>query len=74
MQTNIWLWILFNAGVLCALAIDLFAVQKRAHARSVKEAAVWTDVWLLLSLGFSAAILHSIVRTKGLVFLSGFIV
>jgi tellurite resistance protein TerC len=74
MHTNIWLWILFNAGVLCALAIDLFAVQKRAHARSVKEAAVWTAVWLLLSLGFSAVIWHSMGRTKGLEFLTGYLV
>jgi tellurite resistance protein TerC len=74
MHTNIWLWILFNAGVLCALAIDLFAAQKRAHARGVKEAAVWTAVWLLLSLGFSAVIWHSMGRTKALEFLTGYLV
>jgi tellurite resistance protein TerC len=74
MPTNIWLWILFNAGVLCALAIYLFAVQKRAHTRSAKEAAVWTAVWLLLSLGFNAVIWHSMGQTKGLDFLTGYLV
>jgi TerC family integral membrane protein len=74
MHTNIWLWILFNAGVICALAIDLFAVQKRAHTRSVKEAAVWTAVWLLLSLGFNAVIWFSMGQTKGLEFLTGYLV
>jgi tellurite resistance protein TerC len=74
MHTHIWLWILFNAGVLCALAIDLLAVQKRAHTRSVKEAAVWTAVWLLLSLGFNAVIWHSMGQTKGLEFLTGYLV
>ena len=74
MHTNIWFWILFNAGVLCALAIDLFAVQKRAHARTAKEAAVWTTVWLLLSLGFSAVLWHSMGRAKALEFLTGYVV
>jgi tellurite resistance protein TerC len=74
MHTNIWLWILFNAGVLCALAIDLFGVQKRAHARSGKEAAVWTAVWLLLSLGFGAVIWYLLGQTKGLEFLTGYLV
>jgi TerC family integral membrane protein len=74
MYPNIWWWILFNAGVICALAIDLFAVQKRAHTRSTKEAAVWTAVWLLLSLGFNAAIWHSMGQTRGLEFLTGYLV
>jgi tellurite resistance protein TerC len=74
MHTNIWLWILFNAGVICALAIDLFAVQKRADTRSVKEAAVWTAVWLLLSLGFNAVIWYSMGQTKALEFLTGYLV
>src|ERR1700721_1767928 len=53
MQTNLWLWIAFNAGVLSVLAIDLFGFQRKAHAPSTKEAAIWTAVWVALSLGFS---------------------
>ena len=55
MHTNLWFWIAFNCGVLCVLAIDLFGFQRRAHAPSTKEAAIWTAVWVALSLGFNAS-------------------
>jgi hypothetical protein len=35
MQTNLWLWIAFNAGVLSILAIDLFGFQRKAHHNSL---------------------------------------
>ena len=53
MHTNLWFWIAFNAGVLFVLAIDLFAFQRKAHAPSTKEAAIWTAVWVTLSLSFN---------------------
>ena len=57
MHTNLWFWIAFHAGVLCVLAIDLFGFQRKAHAPSTKEAAIWTAVWgLSLGLVLLAAI------------------
>jgi tellurite resistance protein TerC len=74
MHTNLWLWIAFNAGVLCVLAIDLFGFQRKAHAPSTKEAAIWTAVWVALSLGFNALIWHWEGYTKALEFLTGYVV
>jgi tellurite resistance protein TerC len=74
MQTNLWLWIAFNAGVLCVLAIDLFGFQRKAHAPSTKEAAIWTAVWVALSLGFNALIWHWEGQAKALEFLTGYMV
>ena len=56
MHTNPWFWAAFNFGVLCMLAIDLFGFQRKAHAPSTKEAAIWTAVWVMFSLGFNALI------------------
>jgi hypothetical protein len=56
MQTPLWLWIDFNACILIVLAIDLFGFQRKAHVPSAKEAATWTLVWILLSLGLNALI------------------
>src|ERR1700736_6230870 len=56
MHTNLWLWIAFNVGVLSVLAIDLFGSQRKAHAPSTKEAAIWTAVWVTLSLGVNALV------------------
>jgi tellurite resistance protein TerC len=74
MQTNLWLWIAFNAGVLSVLAIDLFGFQRKAHAPSTKEAAIWTAVWVALSLGFNALIWHWEGQAKALEFLTGYLV
>jgi TerC family integral membrane protein len=74
MHTNLWLWIVFNAVVLCVLAIDLFGFQRKAHAPSTKEAAIWTAVWIALSLGFNALIWHWEGYAKALEFLTGYMV
>jgi tellurite resistance protein TerC len=74
MHTNLWLWIAFNTGVLCVLAIDLFGFHRKAHAPSTKEAAIWTAVWVALSLGFNALIWHWEGHAKALEFLTGYLV
>ena len=74
MHTNLWFWIAFNCGVLCVLAIDLFSFQRKAHAPSTKEAAIWTAVWVALSLGFSALIWSWEGHGKALEFLTGYLV
>jgi tellurite resistance protein TerC len=74
MHTSLWFWIVFNAGVLCVLAIDLFGFQRKAHAPSTMEAAIWTAVWMLLSLGFNALIWLWEGPAKALEFLTGYLV
>ena len=74
MHTSLWFWIAFNAGVLCVLAIDLFGFQRKAHAPSTKEAAIWTAVWVALSLGFNALIWFWEGPAKALEFLTGYLV
>ncbi len=74
MHTNLWFWIAFNAGLLCVLAVDLFGFQRKAHAPSTKEAAIWTVVWVALSLGFNALIWYWEAHAKALEFLTGYLV
>jgi tellurite resistance protein TerC len=74
MHTNPWFWIIFNAGVLCVLAIDLFGFQRKAHAPSTKEAAIWTAVWVTLSLGFNGLVWHWMGQSKALEFLTGYLI
>ena len=74
MHANLWFWIIFNAGVLCVLGIDLFAFQRKAHAPSTKEAAIWTAVWVTLSLGFNAVVWHWMGPAKALEFLTGYLI
>jgi len=47
------LWAFFAAFVLIALLVDFFAMEKQgAHRVSMKEAAVWSLVWVAVSFVF----------------------
>ena len=53
---NIWLWVGFNLFVLALLALDLGVFHRKAHAVSLKEATLWSVVWIALSLAFNVVI------------------
>jgi tellurite resistance protein TerC len=53
---TIWLWIGFNVFVLALLALDLGVFHRHAHAVSVKEATIWSVVWIALSLAFNVGL------------------
>ncbi len=49
------IWITFGAVVIVALLIDFFAMSKQgAHRVSLKEAAIWSVIWVTISLLFAA--------------------
>ncbi|HET9492648.1 MAG TPA: hypothetical protein VFR15_00285, partial [Chloroflexia bacterium] len=52
----IWLWIGFNVFVLAMLALDLGVFHRDAHEVKVKEALVWSAVWIGLALTFNAGV------------------
>ena len=56
MSSTIWLWVGFNLFVLALLALDLGVFHRKAHAVSTKEAAIWSVVWITLSLLFNGVI------------------
>jgi tellurite resistance protein TerC len=53
---SIWLWVGFNVFVLALLALDLGVFHRKAHVVSVKEAAIWSVVWISLALTFNAGL------------------
>jgi tellurite resistance protein TerC len=68
------LWIGFNTCVLGLLALDLFVFNRHAHAVTLRESAVWSAVWVTLSLGFNYWILRSHGTTPALEFFTGYLV
>jgi tellurite resistance protein TerC len=68
------LLIAFNVGVLAVLAIDLGVFNKKAHKITVKEAAIWTSVWITLSLGFAGVIDRLQGRQAALEFATGYLI
>jgi tellurite resistance protein TerC len=55
-EGSIWLWVGFNLFVLGLLALDLGVFHQKAHKVSIKEATVWSIVWITLSMLFNLAI------------------
>ncbi|MFC5291307.1 TerC family protein [Actinokineospora guangxiensis] len=55
MVVPLWAWAAVLGAILLMLAIDLFA-HRRAHVVEVREAAIWSAVWVALGLGFGAVV------------------
>src|SRR4051812_32601018 len=56
------------------LAIDLGVFHRSAHEVSVKEAAIWSTVWVALALGFNYGIYYFMGEQAGLEFLAGYLI
>lgn len=56
LQHPVAVWIGFHILVFVMLGIDLFVFQRHAHAVSMKEAAGWSIVWVILAFGFALLI------------------
>ena len=56
MTPTILLWVVFNLFVLGMLALDLGVFHRRAHAVSLREAGVWTAIWITLALVFNVGV------------------
>jgi tellurite resistance protein TerC len=52
----IWMWLGFNLFVLAMLALDLGVFHRQAHSVSVKEATIWSVVWISLAMLFNLGI------------------
>ena len=68
------LWIVFNVFVLGMLALDLGIFHRKAHAVSIKEASIWSTVWILLALIFNLGIYFVWGQEKALEFLTGYVI
>jgi tellurite resistance protein TerC len=51
---GIWVWVIFNGFVLLMLALDLGVFHRHQHSVKVKEALIWTGIWIAVALAFAA--------------------
>ena len=58
MQTDISFWIGFNVFVLLMLALDLGVFNRKAHVIKIREAMIWSGVWIALALCFNALVYY----------------
>jgi tellurite resistance protein TerC len=68
------LWLGFNLFVLAAVALDLGVFNRRLHKVELKEAAISSIVWVVLSLLFGIGVLHYWGRQPALEFFTGYLI
>lgn len=81
---SIWIWVAFLGFVLAMLALDLGVFHKEAHEVKIKEALIWSGVWIALALVFNLGLFFTwesiypnseyTPNEAGLAFLTGYIV
>lgn len=68
------LWIGFTGFVLAMLALDLGVFHRKEHSVSMREAAIWSTVWVALALLFNAGIWMWYGPQPALEFFTGYVV
>src|SRR5512147_2383205 len=74
MELSIWWWIGFNLFVLAMLALDLGVFHRRAHVVTMREAAIWSAVWVGIALAFNAGLYLLAGPRPALEFLTGYLI
>ena len=67
-------WLIFAAIVVSLLYLDLGVLHKHAHEVKIKEALIWSGVWILVSLCFNVGILLWKGHHPAMEFLTGYLV
>ena len=67
-------WIIFSVCILTLLALDLFVFHKKAHVVALKEAAIWSGVWIGLALVFNVYVYYLMGREAAVNFLTGYLI
>src|SRR2546422_6020866 len=74
MSNQVWMWVAFNAFVLMMLAVDLGVLHRRSHEVTLKEALVWSGIWIALALLFALGVYSWDGPQPALEFLTGYLI
>jgi tellurite resistance protein TerC len=69
-----WLWLGFTVFVLAMLVLDLGVFHRKAHEVRVREALIWTGVWISLALVFNLGVYFWFGSERALEFLTGYVI
>lgn len=69
-----FIWTCFLGFVLVMLALDLGVFHRKSHEVKIKEALIWSAVWISLALLFNYGIYVFLGKEKAIEFLTGYII
>ena len=67
-------WIAFISFVLIAVTLDLAVFRQRARKVTMRDALLWSVVWILMAVTFGLWILHEYGRQPALEYFTGYVV
>ena len=70
---NILSWVIFGVVVLMMLALDLGVFHRKAHEVKMKEALIWSAVWIGVALLFNLGVYFMKGRELAVQFLAGYL-
>ena len=73
MDVSIWIWVALLGGILAMLAVDLF-MHRDSHEIRVKEAAIWSAVWVSIGLAVGGLIWWGYGSEFGLQYFAGYVI
>ena len=71
---SITTWLVFAVCILTLLVLDLFVFHKKAHAVAMKEAAIWSGIWISLALVFNVYVYFLMGKEAAVNFLTGYLI
>jgi tellurite resistance protein TerC len=74
MVIDIYVWIAFLAFIILLLTLDLGVFHRKSHVVKIKEALIWSAVWISLALTFNYGIYYFMGKEKALEFLTGYLI
>lgn len=74
MNENLILWLGFSVFVLIMILIDLLVFHRKAHEVKIKEALIWSGVWISLALLFNYGVYLYFGKESALEFFTAYVI
>ncbi|HKL18040.1 MAG TPA: TerC family protein [Halalkalibaculum sp.] len=74
MEHSLLLWTLFNIFIIVMLVIDLVVFHGKEHEESIREALIWTGVWITLALIFGIGVYYYMGSQTALDYYTGYLI
>lgn len=73
-MNDLTIWLGFVVFVILMLALDLGVFHRKSHEVKIKEALIWSAVWIALALVFNYGVYLYMGKEKALEFLAGYLI
>lgn len=74
MEHSATLWVIFNIFIIAMLIVDLVVLHKEDEKVSIKEALIWTGVWIVLALIFGIGVYYYMGSQIALDYYTGYLI